>query len=164
MTAMLSRPADTDAPADDEIPNEPRSPWDVFYAYAGKRALDRHTTTGARLHAVSFQGELTGMDSECGVQGYVKVGEWDPTDAAGLNCPDCTAWLAGAHDLDDDDYLDDDRPVEPMRLVPLPAGPCEQLQLVTCAPEPADRCTGIAPSRRRGRGNLPVDQLTLFAA
>lgn len=102
------------------------------WAYAGKRAEDRNSITGARRHAVTLFAKLSGLerpDSECGEIGHVLVGEWDPADP--LNCLDCSLYLAmGCPELADD-YEEQEAAEQPLRLVP--AGPCEQLELFPIA-------------------------------
>lgn len=64
------------------------------HAYYGKRAADRNTTKGERIHAVTLFAYLGGaMDAECGVIGYVPADGWDPGHPQA--CPDCVSALAG---------------------------------------------------------------------
>ncbi len=67
-------------------------PLDRLWAYCGQRAVDRHSTTGVRVHAVGAISKLSGaMDAECGEIGRVSMGDWDPGMAHA--CPDCIAIL-----------------------------------------------------------------------
>lgn len=103
------------------------------WAYAGKRADDRNSITGARRHAVTLFAHLSGLaqpDAECGELGYVLVGEWNPADP--LNCLHCSMALAfGVPDLPDDYEEQEFAARQPLAVVP--SGPAEQLELFPIA-------------------------------
>lgn len=116
---------------------------ETTWAYAGRRAADRHTTVGARRHAVTDYTRMTGIkvpDAECGELGYVLLGEWDDTDP--LNCATCAQYVAG--------------------LVPLlPEEPLPALQLVLFITRPVPvhraprRAVAVAAPVQRGE-QLPL--------
>lgn len=104
------------------------------WAYAGKRADDRNSITGARRHAVTLFAKLSGLaqpDAECGERGYVLVGDWDPADP--LNCLSCSVALAMVPEELPDDYEEQERMWREHALVPAITGPVEQLELFPAA-------------------------------
>ncbi len=69
-----------------------------LWAYCGKRALTRKSTTEEPRHAVDFCSRISGaLDAVCGKRMIVEAGAWDSEHPKA--CPTCVAVLAATSEL-----------------------------------------------------------------